>query len=78
MSAEFGVDRNASIIADMAYAMDDPHPGGFPLSPALRLSRALYAYEWAKAAQTEVDGWIRLADDAEVRAVVLAMEEFES
>jgi hypothetical protein len=43
------VDNSGWHAAMEALMMEDPHPKGYICdSPVARLSRALYAYEWAK------------------------------
>ncbi|NKY60781.1 hypothetical protein [Nocardia flavorosea] len=44
------VDRSGFHAALEALMMDDPHPKGYiSNSPAARLDRALWAYEWARS-----------------------------
>lgn len=66
-----------------ALMMDDPHPQGWISdSPAARLSRALYAYEWAKREypliQMESGRWTqRMPEIGAARAAVMAKEATE-
>lgn len=68
------VDRIGSIAADIAYQLDDPHPPSS--TPASRMLRALYAYEWAKENKhvTQVSGFYVVPSPAQVREAVLARE----
>lgn len=66
-----------------ALMMDDPHPKGYISgTPASRLGRALYAYEWAKRecpVETEPDGsWSqRMLAPGRAREAVLTKEAAE-
>lgn len=71
------VDRIAEPAALRAYMMNDPHPKGYLWdSPAARVGRAVYAYEYFKANKkpSGEPGWFEIPSEDEVRAVVLAKE----
>jgi hypothetical protein len=73
------VDRIAEPAALRAYMMNDPHPKGYLWdSPAARVGRAVYAYEYFKANKKPTEGepgWYDIPSVDEVRAVVLAKEQ---
>lgn len=66
-----------------AFMMSDPHPKGWITeSPAARIDRALYAYEWAKreypVSERPDGGWSQqLPDPDKVKEAVKAKEATE-
>lgn len=72
------VDRNASLSSITAYLMDDPVPGGYILSAAVRISRVLYAYEWSKTVikeEPDMPGYYRLPNEEDIIAAVSEHEQ---
>lgn len=68
------VDKYASDHADMAYLSQQDPPKGRILSPAVRMSRALFVYEWAKMNKKTDGPWEVYHSYEEINKVIYAAE----
>jgi hypothetical protein len=77
MTAKLDLDRIGMDAANTAFMMDTPHPKGFILSNAMRVRRAVRAYEWFKDHKEfwgESCDYVVMPDAAKVQAMILEME----